>query len=165
MTAPTLTVIRIVAYGIPGPQGSKTAKGRNPHTGHAILVESSKKVKPWRAAVEAAALLALNGLPRDVRAAFPLDCPIAGRFVFTLPKPKSAPKRARTWPMLYPDTSKLLRSTEDALTKAGVWADDARIVEFDRLAKVYPGEDPESLDRPGVVIELRRVTDGLVCGG
>jgi Holliday junction resolvase RusA-like endonuclease len=157
----TRAVIRIVVYGTPGPQGSKTFKGRNRRTGKAILVESSTKVKPWRKAVEAAALLALNDLPRDVRRTFPLDGPIAGRFVFTLRKPTSAPKRRRTWPTTYPDTSKLLRSTEDALTKAGVWVDDARLVEFDRLAKVYPGEDPEALDQPGVVIELRRVGDGL----
>jgi Holliday junction resolvase RusA-like endonuclease len=155
----THTVLRIVAYGTPGPQGSKTFKGRSAKTGKAIMVESSKKVKPWREAVEAAALLALNDLPRELRRGFPLDGPIAGRFVFTLRKPLSAPKRRRTWPTTYPDASKLLRSTEDALTKAGVWADDARLVEFDRLAKVFPGEDPEALNQPGVLIELRRVVD------
>lgn len=154
----TRTVLRIVAYGTPGPQGSKTFKGRS-KTGKAIMIESSKKVKPWREDVEAAARLALNDLPRELRRAFPLDGPIAGRFVFTLAKPASAPKRTRTWPIRYPDASKLLRSTEDALTKAGVWQDDARLVELDRLAKVFPGEDPEALDRPGVLIELRRVVD------
>lgn len=157
----TRTVIRIVAYGTPGPQGSKTFKGRS-RTGKAIMVESSKKVKPWREDVRAAALTALNDLPAELRDMFPLDGPIAGRFVFTLPKPASAPKTRRTWPIRYPDTSKLLRSTEDALTTAGVWVDDARLVEFDRLAKVYPGEDPEALDRPGALIVLRRVMDGLV---
>ncbi|MEU7980515.1 RusA family crossover junction endodeoxyribonuclease [Micromonospora sp. NPDC049081] len=158
MTVATDTLIRIVAYGTPGPQGSKSFKGRS-RTGKAIMVESSKKVKPWREAVEAAALQAVNALPRHLRDGFPLDGPLAGRFVFTLRKPLSAPKRRRTWPTTYPDTSKLLRSTEDALTKAGVWVDDARIVDFDRLAKVFPGEDPEALDQPGVVIELRRITD------
>ena len=54
-----------------------------------------------------------------------------------------------------PDLSKLLRSTEDALTDAGLWADDARVVEYERLAKVYPGEDPEALPVPGVRIEIR----------
>ncbi|MEV5819243.1 RusA family crossover junction endodeoxyribonuclease [Micromonospora haikouensis] len=162
----TRTVLRIVAYGTPGPQGSKTFKGRNRRTGKPVMVESSEKVKPWREAVQAAAMLAINDLPSELRRQFPLDGPIAGRFVFTLRKPLSAPKTRRTWPTTYPDASKLLRSTEDALTKAGVWADDARIVDFDRLAKVFPGEDPEALDRPGVVIELRRVTDlSAVSGG
>jgi Holliday junction resolvase RusA-like endonuclease len=50
-----------------------------------------------------------------------------------------------------------LRSTEDALTDAGLIADDARIVEFERLAKVYPSEDPESLGVPGARIEIRRI--------
>jgi crossover junction endodeoxyribonuclease RusA len=153
----TRTVIRIVAYGIPGPQGSKSFKGMR--RGKPVLVESSKKVKPWREAVEDAARVVLYSLTREQRRAFPLDEPLAGRFIFTLPKPASAPKRIRTWPMKYPDTSKLLRSTEDALTKAGVWVDDARLVELDRLVKVYPNEDPEALDRPGVVIEIRRIAD------
>lgn len=161
MTAPTLirAAIRVVVEGTPGPQGSKKAVGRNPRTGHVLMVESSKKVKPWREAVEAAALTALAALSREERRAFPLDGPLAGRFVFTLRKPLSAPKRRRTWPTTYPDVSKLLRSTEDALTKAGIWADDARLIELDRLAKVFPNEDPEALAVPGVVIQIRRISD------
>ena len=60
--------------------------------------------------------------------------------------------RRRTHPCRTPDLSKLARSTEDALTTAGLWRDDARVVEYTRLAKVYPGEDPESLSSPGVRI-------------
>jgi Holliday junction resolvase RusA-like endonuclease len=74
--------------------------------------------------------------------------------VFTLPKPKSAPKRRRSWPNRTPDVSKLARSTEDALTTAGIWADDARVVEYTRLAKVFPREDPDALESSGVVIEI-----------
>ncbi|KAF1008977.1 MAG: hypothetical protein GAK28_00609 [Luteibacter sp.] len=135
-------VIEIVAYGTPGPQGSKR------HLGGGVMVESSKKVKPWRQDVKAAALEARAG-------ATPIDAPVVCRMVFTLPKPTSAPKRRRTWPMRTPDLSKLARSTEDALTEAGIWRDDARLVEYERLAKVYPGEDPEALDAPGVRIVLR----------
>ena len=156
--ADTRTLLRIVVVGTPGPQGSKSFKGLN-RRGKPVLVESSKKVQPWRDAVQAAAMEAVNNLPRDQRRAFPLDEPLAGRFVFTLRKPTSAPKRTRTWPTTYPDVSKLLRSTEDALTAAGVWKDDARLVELDRLAKVYPNEDPEALAVPGAVIEIRRITD------
>lgn len=153
----TETVIRVIAYGTPGPQGSKSPKGINPRTGRSVMVESSKKVKPWRDAVRGAALLTLNDMPRERRRLFPLDGPLAVRMVFTLAKPASAPKRIRTWPIRYPDVSKLARSTEDALTKI-IWADDARIVDYDRLAKVFPFEDDEALDEPGVVIEIRRVT-------
>lgn len=156
MTAMTDTAFRLTVYGIPGPQGSKTAKGRNRTTGRLVMVESSKKVKPWREAVRAAALTALNNMTREQRRTFPMDGPLAVRMVFTLPKPTSAPKRTRTWPIRYPDVSKLARSTEDALTKV-IWADDARVVEYDRLAKVFAHEDPEALDEPGVLIEIRRV--------
>ena len=57
--------------------------------------------------------------------------------------------------MRRPDLSKLARSTEDALSDAGLIADDARIVEYERLAKVFPGEDPDALEAPGVLIVVR----------
>lgn len=158
MNAVTDSTFRLTVYGIPGPQGSKTPKGRNRRTGRLVMVESSKKVKPWREAVQAAALTALNEMTREQRRAFPFDGPLAVRMVFTLPKPASAPKRTRTWPIHYPDVSKLARSTEDALTKV-IWADDARVVEYDRLAKVFPFEDPEALPEPGVLIEIRPVVE------
>lgn len=136
---------RIVVYGSPAAQGSKKFVGMA--GGHGMLVESSKKVKPWREDVKAAALLVRNG-------AQPLDGPLAVRMIFTVPKPASAPKRRRLYPMRKPDVSKLARSTEDALTDAGIWTDDARITEYTRLAKVYPGEDPDALEACGAVIEI-----------
>lgn len=147
--AATECCIRIVVRGNPAPQGSKSFKGMT-NAGRAILAESSKKVKPWRMDVKAAAeaLIAAQNL-------LPLDGPLVARMVFTLPKPNSAPKTRRTYPMRTPDLSKLLRSTEDALTDAGLWADDARVVEYERLAKVYPNEDLEALPVPGVRIEVR----------
>ncbi|MFG1872195.1 RusA family crossover junction endodeoxyribonuclease [Micromonospora arborensis] len=149
--------LQVVVHGTPGPQGSKTPKGRNPKTGRMVMVESSKKVKPWRALVDAAARDAIHRMPREHRGAFPLDGPLVGRMVFTMAKPTSAAKGRQAWPTTYPDVSKLLRSTEDALKTAGALADDARLVDFDRLAKVYPGEDPEALDRPGVRLSIRRL--------
>lgn len=140
--------MKIVVYGSPAPQGSKRYVGVAKSTGRGIMVESSKKVKPWRADVKDAAERARNG-------AAPLDGPLILRMVFTLPKPASSPKRRRTYPMRKPDLSKLARSTEDALTDAGVYTDDARIVGYERLWKVFPGEDPESLEAPGVRIEIR----------
>ena len=142
--------INITVYAIPGPQGSKKAIGTGTTAdGHSFtrMAESSKKVRPWRKAVEKAATAAYRGAP--------LDCPLRVRMVFTMPKPASAPKRKQTWPMRYPDVSKLCRATEDALTKAGVWKDDARVCEYERLAKVFPNEDPEALASPGVRIEIR----------
>ena len=139
----------IVVYGSPAPQGSKKFMGMR--GGHGVMIESSAKVKPWRQDVKAAALIARNGAP-------PMDGPIRASMVFTLPKPLSAPKKRRTWPDKKPDLSKLLRSTEDALTDSGIIRDDARIVCYRRLEKCYPGEDPEALEAPGVRIELEMMT-------
>jgi Holliday junction resolvase RusA-like endonuclease len=148
VTAP----IVIVAYGLPAAKGSKKAIGTgitNDGREFTRMVEMSKKVVPWQRAVQKAA--------QAVYKAQPLDCPLGARLVFTMPKPQSAPKSRRTWPAVTPDLDKLCRSTLDALKKAGVVKDDARFVEFDRAAKVYPGEDPESLLAPGVRIEIRVV--------
>lgn len=146
MTAPAL---EIVVYGEAAPQGSKR------HVGGGVMIESSKKVKPWREDVRAAALLAIAARPDWV----PLDCPLAVSMVFTVRKPASAPKRRRTWPDRMPDLSKLCRSTEDALTTAGAWKDDARVVDYRRLAKVFPGEDPDALDRIGAIVRIWAVED------
>jgi Holliday junction resolvase RusA-like endonuclease len=139
-------MLEIIVYGRPAPQGSKR------HVGNGVMIESSKAVKPWRDDVKAAAEKAIGGMLGD---RYPLDAPLIVRMVFTMPKPASAPKRRRTWPCRTPDLSKLIRSTEDALTASGVWRDDARVVEYERTAKVFPGEDPEALDAPGVRITIR----------
>lgn len=141
---------RIIAYGTPAPQGSKKFVGIS-KAGHGVLVESSKKVKPWRAAVEAATRIYINQQPRPWT---PLDGPLVARLVLTVRKPVAAPKKRTTWPATQPDLSKLLRSTEDALTDAGLIKNDGRIVEYTRLAKAYPGEDPEALNEPGAVITI-----------
>lgn len=150
-------VIEIVASGSPAPQGSKSFKGM--HGGRAILAESSRHVKPWRDAVRADALLARQEWARRHGRWTPLDEALVVEMVFTVPKPASAPKRRRTWPMRMPDVSKLCRSTEDALTDAGIWRDDARVVGYDRLMKVYPGEDRDALDAPGAVIRIYRLSE------
>jgi Holliday junction resolvase RusA-like endonuclease len=139
--------LRIVVYGTPAPQGSKRFVGI--HGGRGQMIESSKKVAPWRESVKWAALEVRRGSP-------PLDGPLVVRMVFTVAKPKSAPKTRTTYPDRQPDLSKLIRSTEDALTQAGIWADDARVVEYERAVKVFPREDPEALDAPGAIIEIRR---------
>jgi crossover junction endodeoxyribonuclease RusA len=142
---------RFQVIGTPGAQGSKKFVGTT-KSGRGILTEMSKKVKPWRQDVKAAVEAVRAG-------AEPVDGPLVVRMVFTLPKPKSAPKRRRTWPATTPDVSKLARSTEDAITDAGGWKDDARVVEYARLAKVYPNEDAESLPYPGVRVIVYRLVE------
>ena len=103
--------------GIPAPQGSKR------HVGHGIMIESSNKVKPWRAAVMAASTAAMRA--QGITA--PLDGPLHATIIFVFRRPKTAPK-SRSYPDVSPDIDKLLRSTLDALTQSGLIADDARIV-------------------------------------
>jgi len=58
--------------------------------------------------------------------------------VFVFPRPKYRKRTA-----LHdrkPDLSKLIRSTEDALTTGGAWADDARVVEYVGTRKCYADE-------------------------
>jgi len=140
-------VIEFVVYGTPGPQGSKKFVGLS-RSGKGLMIESSRKVKPWREEVELAARQAMRGVPM-------FTGPVLVRMVFTLERPKSA--KNRLFPSVKPDVSKLVRSTEDALTSAGTWKDDALAVEYSRVAKFYPNTDPESLDRPGVRIRIEAV--------
>lgn len=154
--------MRITVYGLPAPQGSKSFKGT--FTGkdgrtHAKLAESSKKVKPWRDDVKAAAEAEIARLD-DPGSWVPLDGPLLLVVVFTLPAPLSIPKRRPSHPCKLPDLSKLVRSTEDALTSAGVWKDDARVVEC-RAIKTYPagtlGAHANALTRPGAEILVDRL--------
>ena len=73
-------MIQIIAYGLPAPQGSKRFVGM--HGGRGVMVESSRRVKPWREIVHAAALAARKG-------GDPLDefeVSIEGQTVFVKPK-------------------------------------------------------------------------------
>jgi Holliday junction resolvase RusA-like endonuclease len=159
------TPLTITVHGIPGPQGSKKPLGtRRTKNGGitTVMVESSAKVKPWRQDVTAAALEAIAGIP-DWK---PLDGPLVASVVFTMRhQPTSKPawwpaglpwSRKLTWrPASTPDLSKLLRSTEDALTGVA-WKDDARVVEYVRLAKYYVGHPATDVlpHGPGAVIRV-----------
>lgn len=149
--------VAFMVYGAPGPQGSKR------HVGKGVMIESSKKVKPWREAVKQAALDLVITQPWT-----PLDGPLVAEFAFTFKRPKSHYRTGRNahllrdsappYPAVVPDLSKLIRSTEDALTDAGVWADDARVVAYHQPRKVYAGSrDEYALHAPGAVIRVWEV--------
>lgn len=113
--------------GAPAPQGSKKAivlkKGK--HAGRAVVVEDSKHVKPWRAALAAAISEAMGS-----RLAF--DGPLALHLRFVLPAPPSlSRKELARGPCKKPDLDKLVRAVMDAITDAGAWADDGRVVHLD----------------------------------
>lgn len=162
MSPPILTV---VVLGHPAPQGSKR------HVGRGIMVESSKHLAPWRDAVRTDARDAIEKLG----SAWPgtLCQPVTLRMVFTFVRPKSHFRAGRNahllrdsapvFPHGKPDLSKLARSTEDALKDAGVLADDALIVAYGRLAKVYAnnpwGFDAEALTVSGAVISVHPIAE------
>lgn len=159
MTDPLL---RLVVRGLPAPQGSKR------HVGRGILVESSKHVRPWRDAVRTEAAAAWNGRP-------PLDEALEVGMVFTFARPRSHYRTGRNAHLLRdgapkhptkpPDASKLIRSTEDALTDAGVWRDDALIVRYGEVAKTYPGGHIDALASPGVVIRIHTMEAPVLKSG
>jgi crossover junction endodeoxyribonuclease RusA len=124
--------------GIPGPQGSKR------HVGNGVMIESSKKVKPWRDDVRnaAQAWLDRNGNPPLITE------PVVLSVTFCLPRPKSR-KKDIVVPTT-PDLSKLIRSTEDALTGV-LWKDDALVVE-EHAYKFYADHD----GRPGASIVITK---------
>ncbi|MFG2676978.1 RusA family crossover junction endodeoxyribonuclease [Streptomyces sp. NPDC048445] len=161
---PALTV---TVYGLPAAQGSKAYKGHRTDkaTGRRlpVLVEQSKRVKPWRARVQEAATQTLivkhvrryGGYPAG--GATPLRGPVRIDVAFTMKKPTSARKTIRTYPAVSPDLDKVLRSTFDALTQAKAWEDDGRVIEI-HTTQCYPGEHPDALDQPGAIIRLYTLT-------
>ncbi len=121
-------VLRVM--GTPAPQGSKRAYARN---GRVQMVESSKAVAPWREAVVAEA-------KRGGEAGLMLSGPVSVQVTFFLRRPKSHYRTGRNahllredapkYPAGRPDLDKCARSTLDALTQAGLIADDALVVDL-----------------------------------
>jgi crossover junction endodeoxyribonuclease RusA len=133
---------------IPAPQGSKR------HVGHGILVESSAKVKPWREAVRAECVAAMT----DTSIGW-LAGPVEVTIWFYLPRPKSHYRTGKMSAYLRddapafcskrPDVDKLIRSTLDALTASGVYADDGQVARLN-VDKCYAVPAPV-----GAVITVR----------
>lgn len=154
--------LAITVIGTPAPQGSKK------HVGNGVMIESNQRqLQTWREDVKLAALRALETTPGWERT-YPA---VTAHITFTLPRPKAHYRTGLETshllrdgaPQLHgvrPDLDKLLRSTGDALTTAGVYADDARIAQLFAV-KTYPtfgGTPPGALDRPGARIVLTGVT-------
>lgn len=128
-------MLSFTVLGEPAPQGSKSV-GRNGQ-----LYESSKKVAPWRRAVKA----------KVSELSFtPFDQPVEILVMFYLTRPRSV---KRILPSIPPDLDKLERGLFDALTQAGVWADDSLVVKSS-TAKLYADTHPA-----GAVITIRECTD------
>lgn len=125
--------LQFAVNGVPAPQGSKSFKGMS-RSGKAILTESSAAVRPWRQDVVAAAVNAID----DDQDFTVITGPVHLTVEFYLPRPKGHPKTKRTVPDTIPDLSKLVRSTEDALKTAGVWRDDAQVIDLSTRKRYSP---------------------------
>jgi Holliday junction resolvase RusA-like endonuclease len=134
-------------HGVPAPGGSKRGFV-NPKTKRVIITEDCKRSKPWRALVSSAALDAHQGPP--------LAGPLRLEVEFVLPRPKhhsgarGLKASAPHFHTIAPDSTKLLRSTEDALSGIA-WADDSQVA-VQSVSKRY-GE------RPGALVRVSRLTD------
>lgn len=125
--------LSVFVAGTPAPQGSKRPLGRR--GGRHVMVESSKKVKPWRRAIRDAFTKSENiGLgwhDFPVRV-FEKGTALVVMIVFVMPRPVSTPKTKPT-PLAVkrPDVDKLTRAVLDALDStsgAGVFADDSQVI-------------------------------------
>jgi Holliday junction resolvase RusA-like endonuclease len=152
--------VRFFVHGKPEPGGSKRAfvlkdrygnfvrRGSGPNAPLAINVtDDNPKARGWKESVRAAAV---QHFPA------PLDGPLAVLVVFHMPRPKghygsgrNTGKLKANAPAFHtskPDATKLLRTTEDALTHIA-WKDDAQIA-VQGVRKVY------SSDRVGAEITV-----------
>lgn len=148
-----MTVLRFTVLGRPQPAGSKRAlpirKGGVP-TGQIAVIDANPRAKSWQQEVRGEANLALIDTLRPHPAL--LDGPLGLRARFYRARPKSHYRTggnahllrddAPAYPATRPDTTKLLRGLEDAMTGV-VYADDAQIVVQD-ARKLYG--TPERVD-------------------
>lgn len=148
MSAPEL---QFRVSGTPSTQGSKTGfvvKGKATGKYRAVIVDKNPKaLKPWREAVRSDAVAAAG------EGWVPIGGPVRLALLFAMPKPVKPQHR---WPIgaNSGDVDKLARAVLDALTDAGVWADDARVVDL-RVVKDYPGE-AVAQTTPGVLVRVWR---------
>jgi Holliday junction resolvase RusA-like endonuclease len=120
-------------YGVPQPAGSKRAF-QNKTTGRIVVVDDAKGSRPWKQEVAETARQCVQtyGWPAAYRGPVSLDV------TFVLPRPKGhhgtgrndgmVKRGAPAWPAVKPDTTKLFRAVEDALTGI-VYYDDALVVQ------------------------------------
>lgn len=144
-----LIEVRFFVPGIPQPGGSKRAF-YIPKLKRSVITEANPRSKDWRVAVAWAAREAIGA---------PISGPLEVHFTFMMQRLKghygkkglktSAPK----YHTVKPDTTKLIRSTEDAM-KGIAWADDSQVArQFGE--KVYA-------DRAGCLITIRGLDEARI---
>lgn len=116
-------------YDEPIPQGSMRGRYNGKHV---VIFSDNPRLKTWRRLVQATAMTAQG------RGWQPLSGAVILAVEFYMPKPTGRPKRRRSLPSTKPDIDKLCRALCDALSAAGTYEDDARVVDLisrDRYAE------------------------------
>lgn len=151
--------LSVRAIGKPIAQGSKRI-GR--HSGRPVILDSNDKLlTPWRDHV--------TGAARDqARYTEPFTGPVRAWIRFTFDRPPSHYGTGRNAHVLKAtapaspghgcgDLDKLVRAILDALTAAGVYADDTQVVDI-RARKFYAGDHELAMPSAGVDIILEEAT-------
>ena len=149
---PKMRELEFFIEGIPAPGGSKKAfpfKRKDGNLGVAVTDAGGYKTKAWKEKVKASAVRAMLNIPM-------LEGPLECHFLFFVDRPKAHFNRhgvkpgAPEYPTVRPDCTKLVRSTEDAMTEI-VYKDDAQIVK-QWASKHYTQNSPQ-----GCKIEIREL--------
>lgn len=124
--------------GTPKPQGSKR------HIGRGVMIESCKALRPWRDSVAYAAREAMQRQGWQT---------VSGAVGLTLAYGFRRPKTAkRSYPTVKPDIDKLERAVLDAMKTAGVYTDDAVVVDVRKIKYYCTDTEPE-----GVAVVVHRM--------
>lgn len=124
----SLSSLTFFVPGIAAPQGSKNAYRRGQKI---VLVESSKKVKPWRDTVSQVARFVCKQ---------PIDGAVTVVVHFVMPRTKAMRNKPAPPMVQKPDLDKMLRAVNDALTGIA-YADDSQIVRLTgSKRRAAPGE-------------------------
>ena len=151
-SAPVYPILSFDVTGTPAPQGSKRAiplkNKAGEFTGKVNVVESAgERVTTWRQDVQVAAMLT-----KATQKLGAFEGPVKVDVVFYLPRPKGHYGTGRNAmvlkpsaphvPTTKPDGDKLLRSTLDALTSAGVYRDDSQVTDLHARKRYADGRLP-----------------------
>ena len=134
-----MTKITFFVPGLPATAGSKTCMN-HPVTNVKFYKDSCKRGPQWRKDVQRCFRGAYKGAP--------LEGPVSFNLIFRMPRPKTHYRsgkhssnilkpNAPQYPISKPDTTKMVRALEDALTThkkrgvilwSGAWLDDSQVV-------------------------------------
>jgi len=128
-----VTILQFTAYGVPAPQGSVKSIPLKGGKGVRTVAKTPRLVE-WREVVRHAAEMAAGPTWQTQ------DGPAIIRMTFWVPRPKNAPKTVDVLPLRGEDSDKYARATNDAITNAGIWTDDSRVIrmEVEKLYAVGP---------------------------